>query len=120
MSDLTSQQQETTNLLNNSARLRIKSTRVPQSREAPLQNAEQKIASTANPRKTDIELEASVAKLFSGQNFDESTQNQQTDSRRYTVSDQLTIPQTRSSSSGGATDTLPLTMSMSSRLDNLQ
>ena len=44
--------------------------------QAPLQS-EQKIAS-ANPRKTDISLESSVAKLFSGQTFDESTQNQQT------------------------------------------
>ena len=70
MSDLTAQQ-ETTDLLKNQARLRIKSTRVPPSKlnnQAPLQN-EQKIAS-ANPRKTDISLESSVAKLFSGRNFD--------------------------------------------------
>ena len=70
MSDLTARQ-EITDLLKNQARLRIKSNRVPQSKinnQAPLQN-EQKIAST-NPRKTDISLESSVAKLFSGRNFD--------------------------------------------------
>ena len=70
MSDLNTQQSPT-DFLKNQARLRIKSTKVPPTKttdQAPLQN-DQKIAS-ANPRKTDLSLASSVAKLFSGRNFD--------------------------------------------------
>ena len=106
---------------------RNKSSKVPQSKMMEKSPARLRINSIMNATmksdNTDKSLESSLVCLTRGSNIDES-QNlnmEQKEARpSLTVSEALTIPQTRASTVGVVSDTLTLSASTVSRLDNLQ